>query len=188
MVVIRLVVIQISKNSEQEIELLRYAFRFLKALSRGNPDVQQRLYDRLEFLLAIRCAESELGETIGEVFKCNIFGSNFEHFNFILFQVFKGNLTNCLKVPPAHIKTIARYYAQSFHPVWISVLCCLVVEDIFPLKRNQNFVVKALMTYQQSLSLINDTDTAQKTRILKRQESSERGVSQKHQLCSVVSC
>ena len=148
-----------------EIEVLRYSFRLLKGLCRGNEPIQERLFPYLSTFLSIRGADAELGE--------------------FLVELFKGNVGNCLKVEPECIRTMVRLYSQSFHPVWIAVLSSLVVSEVFPIKRNQSLVVKGLMTYQASLAVITDTDSDHKLRLL---STEEKGIhNQRHQLASLVS-
>ena len=46
---------------------LQASFRLLKAICRGNPVVQGRLFDQLDFLLRVKGAEPEMAEAILEV-------------------------------------------------------------------------------------------------------------------------
>ena len=46
---------------------LQASFRLLKAISRGNAVVQGRLFDQLDFLLAVKGAEAEMAEAVLEV-------------------------------------------------------------------------------------------------------------------------
>ena len=48
-------------------EIFRKCFSLLKAMARENALVQQRLFDRLDMLLHIRGAESEMAEALIEV-------------------------------------------------------------------------------------------------------------------------
>ena len=52
---------------------LQASFRLLKAICRGNPVVQGRLFDQLDFLLRVKGAEPEMAEAILEVTIWEIF-------------------------------------------------------------------------------------------------------------------
>ena len=47
--------------------IFQKAFELLKAMARGNPTVQQRLFDRLDILLNIQGAESQMAQALVEV-------------------------------------------------------------------------------------------------------------------------
>lgn len=47
---------------------LQASFRLLKAICRGNPTVQARLFDQLDFLLQVKGAEPEMAEAVLEVY------------------------------------------------------------------------------------------------------------------------
>ncbi len=104
----------------------------------------------------------------------------------VALQIFKS-VANCLKIQQDFIMEITRLYAGTFHPVWLSVLRSLVVTDAVPIKRNQNLVIKALMTHNSILSIITETDSPSKMLILKEGEvTGKHGYDQKHGLCSLV--
>lgn len=49
--------------------IFQKCFLLLKAMARGNPEVQRRLFDRLDMLLTIEGAEAEMAEALTEVNK-----------------------------------------------------------------------------------------------------------------------
>jgi len=65
-------------------------------------------------------------------------------------------------------------YAHSYHPVWISLLSTLACSGRFPIKRNQNLVLKALMHYEESISILTETTLDQKIEILRTDELSAK--------------
>ncbi|KAI0213921.1 Inositol 1,4,5-trisphosphate receptor type 3, partial [Lamellibrachia satsuma] len=132
-------------------EIFRKCFSFLKAMARENVLVQQRLFDRLDLLLNIQGAESEMAEA--------------------LIEVFTNNKQTCLKVMPHHIQKIMSLVATHTNkaPQFLDLLNAIVkVEELnLPLKRNQAYVMKYFMQYRTEVAYVIDQPKEQRLALLK---------------------
>ncbi|XP_065833160.1 inositol 1,4,5-trisphosphate-gated calcium channel ITPR1-like isoform X3 [Oscarella lobularis] len=120
--------IDVEREEYQGLQLIfRKSFRLLQALAHGNPVVQQRLYQRLDQLLTIRGAESEMANALIEVF---------------------GNEEMCMGIRSYQVQNIVQLLAV--HKENASELLDLLKAVVkireldLPLKRNQGFVIKAI--------------------------------------------
>jgi hypothetical protein len=107
------------------IEIRKSCFVFLKLFCRKNRYVQSRLFVQLDELLHVEGAERELGLMIAEMFA--------------------DNEELAMKFREEHIKKLVELLAKhQYHELWIA-LNAIARIGFFPLKRNQNFVIKYLM-------------------------------------------
>ena len=63
-------------NSDSYGSLVATSLRLLKAMAKENPRVQRYLFDRLDDILAIRCAPKELANLLIEVRKFKLLHNN----------------------------------------------------------------------------------------------------------------
>ena len=113
-------------------------------MARGNDQVQQRLFDRIDMLLNVQGAEPKMAECITEVFI--------------------GNKQTCMKVLPYQVQRVMQLAALHGNqaPQFLEVLDALVkVEELnLPLKRNQGYVMKYFMQYRSEVAYVIDQDPA----------------------------
>lgn len=95
-------------------------------------------------------------------------------------------MNNCLRVEHNTVNAITGRYLESFHPVWLSLLGCLVLVHGYPIKKNQGVVVKSLMHSQKIMAMITDTSFAEKKAILRGSEADRVLFTKKHQLTSIL--
>lgn len=126
----------------------------LRKLTHGNEEVQKRVFDRIDNLLAVVNVEKELALTLREAFI--------------------DNQNNCLHIQPKHIVKIMNLVAIHLEqaPELLDLLCAIVkVEGTdLALKRNQGLVMKYLMPNYYKIGYILDKKMEEKLHILKSQD------------------
>ena len=72
------------------------------------------------------------------------------------FQVFIGNRRNCLRVSPGQVVRIAQLAAKNKEnaPELLDLLCATITDEELdlPLRRNQEYVMKAVMKYYDEIT------------------------------------
>ncbi|CAH1800283.1 unnamed protein product [Owenia fusiformis] len=130
--------------------IFKKTFKLMKMLSRGNCVVQHRLFNRLDKLLGVKGAESEMAECLTEVFT--------------------GNKSTCLKILAHQVQKIMSIAAANVKssPEFLDLLNAIVkVEELnLPLKRNQGYVMKYFMQYRSEVAYMIDQGTTERMRIL----------------------
>jgi hypothetical protein len=120
------------------IEIRKKSMKFLTLFCRKNKSIQARLFDQFTELLEVTGAEHELGLFIAELFH--------------------DNEELAMKVREEHIKTLVELLAKhQIHEIWIA-LNAIVRVEYFPIKRNQNFVVKFLMQNRADTILLTEKE------------------------------
>lgn len=131
-------------------EVFRKTLYLLKLLAKENNAVQTHIFDRLDVLLDVRVAESDLAIALKEVFA--------------------GNQTTCLKIHPRQIQKIVNRAAdlQEKAPQFLDLLSMIVkvLGTGLTLKRNQAYVMKYIMQNYKKVAFVLDLSRENREKIL----------------------
>ncbi|KAH3809582.1 hypothetical protein DPMN_137955 [Dreissena polymorpha] len=131
-------------------QVFEKTFTLMRRLAKGNEVVQERLFDRLDLLLATEGAAPELAEALTEVFT--------------------NNTHTCMKIGQQQVQKIMALVAthKTAVPQFLDLLIAIVkVEELdLPLKRNQSFVMTFFMQYRTEVAFLIDKDEKAREAIL----------------------
>ncbi|KAH3742154.1 hypothetical protein DPMN_048890 [Dreissena polymorpha] len=131
-------------------QVFEKTFTLMRRLAKGNGVVQERLFDRLDLLLATEGAAPELAEALTEVFT--------------------NNTHTCMKIGQHQVQKIMALVAthKTAVPQFLDLLIAIVkVEELdLPLKRNQSFVMTFFMQYRTEVAFLIDKDEKAREAIL----------------------
>ncbi|XP_036355381.1 inositol 1,4,5-trisphosphate receptor type 3-like [Octopus sinensis] len=131
-------------------EVFRKTLYLLRLLAKENNTVQTHIFDRLDVLLDVRVAESDLAVALKEVFA--------------------GNQATCLKIHPRQIQKIVNRAAdlQEKAPQFLDLLTMIV--KVFgtglTLKRNQAYVMKYIMQNYKKVAFVLDLTRDNREKIM----------------------
>ena len=138
----------------------------VQAMARDNPQVQQRLFERLDLLLGVDGSHEERARTLTEVNHRIIFSrwnkAEVSQLH-VLVQVFTGNKGNCLSIHFQDIRRIvelAASHTSRARAGYLELLKAIVkVEELdLPLKRNQDYVMKYFTQNRAAFDAMLDCD------------------------------
>jgi len=127
----------VKEQKDELIEIRKMCFRLLQRYCRKEQTIKTRLFEMLDELLAVEGAEEEMAECVAELFL--------------------KNEELALKISEAQVKTIVALLGKFHIHQLLKALNAIARVGFYPLKRNQNFVVKHLMQARKTTILYVDS-------------------------------
>jgi len=126
------------EHKEGLIEIHRLCLAFLKCYCKRDKSIQRMIFDQLDELLEIEGAEGELGECVAELFS--------------------GNEELALKVKEEQIRKLVVILGRVHIFQILKALNAIARVGFYPIKRNQNLIIKHLMLHRKETVLYVDKD------------------------------
>lgn len=145
-------------------EIFGLCFKVFGLLARQNPVVQERLFDRLDFLIDVEGAEKAKARA--------------------LCSVFKDNESNCIQIKESQIARVVELLAEFKLPEYLQLLAAIIRVDKFnlTLKRNQNAIVKYMMQNRDETIIGVDDDKNEERLALLRSDSEKPSLELRYHL------